>query len=497
MKRKKSLKNMDKTTKKIIILAVAFIIVIILLNSILNYLENKSKNENDNKFTSIQEILQNYGCTYIKETKSKDKDYNLDIYLKFKYNTFEGDESKERFYKNIIGNIAILINENFRLIDESKDLEIAVTIKQGVYFYSVNGDENYFENLVSKNTLKNYSEESITEVEVNSEILFNLINNNWDYNSANFGTKETDFIGYENYFDEGIKVRKISKKVYNLIFDSKYQGKVVNNIAPGMSFDEIVDVLGTPTYGTKEDIIIGYKTKNFYIFFSENEISIYRNEQANTNNFEEVLLKYTSNQIDIKEFMNELTYIWDDYSEYSYDSNFIKIRYPLKGVQIQMDIENSKNIEIYNNYPNIDGIKKLINEEKVTARLDENLVYLEECDRVAKNDELLYTCGLQAEINTINNESNLFGYFVENNQINFVSKDKTRPNISISESINTGFWYTDTMFIYSVKGQGVYVFDLDTYIKSLLVKGEEDYTFEKFENSILTYDGNKTIQIMR
>lgn len=496
MKQKKKYKKLNKDAKKYIITALIFIFIIIILSLILNYLENKSsKNTNISDYSNIQEILEKFGCTYIKQTKSKDKNYELDIYLKFKYNTFEENESQERYYNILIGNIGRFLNENFRLIDESRNLNIEVVKVEDSYGYIINGDSDYFINQSSKVLLKNYTQEEITTLQINSPIISNLVNSNWNYNNIDFGTKDSKFEEYEIYFDEGVEVRKISQKIYNIIFNTKYSKNVINNIVPGTSFEEIISKLGTPTYGTSESKIIGYKGNDFYVFFSEDEISIYRNEEIDTKEFEELVEKYTNQQIELKEFINELTYLWDDYSEYTYSEDYIKLVYPTKGVQIFKSDNNSKNIQIYNNYSNIEGIQKLINESKIKGRLDENLVYTVEIDRKAKKNDLLYLCDLQAENRPITRKSNLYSYYISQNKINFISKDVNRPNTTLLDNINSSFWYTDTLFIYSIKGKGIYLYDLNTYTKSTLLNGNENYTFEKYENNILTYDENKTIEI--
>ena len=494
-KRKSKIKKLDKNTKKIITLSIVFIFIIIVLNSVLNYLEKEKVQVNNSEYSNIQEILQKYGCTYIKENKSDDKDFYLDIYLKFKFDTFEKNESQERYYKNVIGNLGLFLNESFRLIDESRNLTIDVVKSEGLYGYRINGDDDYFANQLSKMTLKNYLQEENTAINVNSQVLSNLINNNWNYNNIDFGTKDSTFEKYEIYFEEGIEVRKISQKIYNIIFNNKYTSEVVNNLAPQATFEEVVNKLGNPTYGTTEDLVIGYKGKNMYIFFSENEISIYPNEKVDVTDFEILVEKYANNEIELKEFMNELTYIWDDYSEYVYDQNFINIVYPIKGVKINMNNDSSKNIQIYNNYSKLDNIKNLINDGKITGKLDENLVYLEEINRSARNFDLDYLCYLQLDNSSIKKESSLFGYYIENGKINFVSKDSNRPNITVADDINTGFWYTDTIFVYSIKNNGIYAYNLDNHTKMVLLTGKEEYTFKSFENNILTYDENKIIEI--
>ena len=111
------------------------ILIIILALIILINLLKKEENETEGNlitnvgFKSIEEILEYFGCEFIKETQSKDSKFAKDIYLKFKYNTFEEDESNQRYYENIIGYISNFINASFRMLDEEKNLLIEVEKK--------------------------------------------------------------------------------------------------------------------------------------------------------------------------------------------------------------------------------------------------------------------------------------------------------------------------------------------------------------------------------
>ena len=68
------------------------------------------------------------------------------------------------------------------------------------------------------------------------------INNNWKSDSVNFGTRESIFDQYYIYQDEGIKVRNISGKIFNIIFMSNYNQNVVEGIFPGVDFQTIESI---------------------------------------------------------------------------------------------------------------------------------------------------------------------------------------------------------------------------------------------------------------
>ena len=273
MKQKKKYKNskkINKNTKKLIVSVIIFILIIIIMEMILNYLEkreNQLNSTNNSTYSSIQEILEKYECTFIKEVESKDSNYYKDIYLKFKYNTFEENKSKQRYYENIMIAIDEFMNNSYRLIDEERNILIEIKKYTSIdgdnqFIYSINGKDDYFKKEQSKLSLINYEQDKNTNIEINSTILQQLIENDWKKDGINFGTRESTFNKYDIYFDEGIEVRTISQKVYNIIFTSKYTNPVINGIIPGTDFEQIVSKLGEPTYGEKDSFYIGYKNND-------------------------------------------------------------------------------------------------------------------------------------------------------------------------------------------------------------------------------------------
>lgn len=504
MKKKANPKNIFKNKKTIILIV---IIIILLIIEIVLSIQKKDSTVIEGsyleKFESVKQIIEYYESEFIAEKNSKDINYYKDIYVDFKYNTFEQEESKQRFYENIIGNVYQFISSNYRLIDEEKDLTIEVigdiNSDRLSYYYLINGQENYFENEESRLSLINYEEDKKTKLEMNSEIIKQLVENKWNAN-INFGTKESTFENYDIYFDEGIEVRKISGKVFNIVFTNKYLNEIVNGIKVGETNANIIRKLGNPTYGNEESTVIGYQSEDMYIFFSNSEISIYRNEKYDTKEFEKLLSKYIEKEMDIKEFMNELTYVWDDYSKYAYDSNYIQIRYPLKGLEINMTSDSSKGVKIFNNYSKTEKIIKAIKDGKITAKFEENLVYIDEKDRQAIKDGYLYLCDMAKQEREMKNkqigkDSKKYSYYTTQNEINFISIDKENPNETISEQVNTGFWYNDNIFVYSVIDKGIYSYDLVTKVKSTLLEGNEKFTFDSYDNNVIRYDDGKQIQI--
>lgn len=498
MKQKRRYKTKIKKINKKIMLLIILLLIIIIMNVIIESLEKKEElqKQSISEYSSIQDILEKHGCNYIKETKSEKESFSLDVYLEFQYNTFEKNKSNQRYYENIINILSNFIQDDFRLVDSSKDITIEVVSSQktNTYSYTINGIESYFEKENTKIEMRQYSKYKNTNFEINSNILKELINNNWNKNTIDFGSKDSTFNGYDIYFEEGIEAKTISKKVYNIVFTNKYTNKVINGIEPKAEFEEIIAKLGEPTFKGINDSYIGYKNDNMYVFFTKDTISIIRNETQDVEEFETLLNKYINKEIDLKDFMNELTYLWDDYEEYVYDANHIYLNYPLKGIKIEMNEESTLGIKIYNNANITENMFKLIENRKITGILTEDLVNQTMENSLTTISDYKYKASLELKENQTYNSA-LYYSIIENNKILFISKNEENVNRELKENVSQGFFINDNMYIYSIENQGIYVFNILTNEKQTLITGREKFNLEKFENGILTYD-NKNVKIM-
>lgn len=512
---KKKIKKIG--VRKIVIIVISLILIILLLSTIAKYIDNKvfennvknKKYEGIDDFKSVREVVVYMGCNYISEKDSKDKKYIENIYLEFNKDLYEGEDSNQQFFENISIYIAKVLNySNFIMIDKAKNITVEVICdneKQEVTNMIVNGNSNYFEEQDSKIQLKNYKENEEIDVIINSNILNNFIQEDWTGTKTNFGSKDSTFENYDIYFDEGIEVRKIGKKIFNVVFNKKYNTEIVNNIKVGNSFDDIKKNLGNPIF-EKEDII-GYKTKDMYIFFNQNEISIYRNDKETSVDFVE-FLSTGLNMSSIKVTASNLTDIWSDYDNYQIEDNQISLTYSLKGVKLEYNVSDNKGITLYRNYVGsiIEGKSiKNIGEDEIPENLniniEEDLVFVKEKERVAKKGEEGYYCSMQIsekEDSTFNISSNKVDYYIsqENNRkvVKFFSKDEQFPKSEIEEEINSFMWIDDYRFLYSVSNKGIYIYNPRTRAKEIIKEGKREFTFKEYELGILKYD-EQTINI--
>lgn len=495
--------------KKIFIIIISLLAVILCVcMMILNYFDLQQQNretaEITGNFNSIKDILEYYGCKHIKTKKSDLEDFSFDIYTSFKYNLYDDEESNEDFYNKIINKIAQFLNyKSYRLIDETKDEKIEIqvicdgkTIKKII----INGIEDYFLYMDSMFDAKKYKIIDETDIKADSPELIECIQNEWD-TSIKFGTRESIFQKYDIYFDEGIKARRISNKIYNIVFTNKYSGNVINGLSTNADKEMIIQRLGNPTFKSQDGKIIGYKEKDIYVFFSDNEISIYRNFKEDYDTFFKLIDKFTERKCTFLEMMNELTYIWPDYETYEYSADTVFLSYPNKGIDVKINYNGVNGIVLYNNIGIENKVVKeyLKNTDFVSNRKIDN-VYNAELRRYKNQNELNQKCDeYQNEKEKNENRSSIYKYYMvldSNENIKetyFVSQSENYFNNQLIENIDSYIWLNDVTFIYSKAKRGIYSFNLESGEKNVIVTGKDDFKINSIENGILIYDDENSI----
>lgn len=375
--------------KSIIVISIIIIFLLAITISIKSIKQEKTKN-------TLKKIAEYYECEFVKEKNANEKGYSKKIFWIYDVPPVDADDGiqyKEQ-YETVLKAIAAQIKENFILIDNKHSIEIRVKYNQenNKISYLINNDNNFFQNEANKQIAKLQKEKPTTTINIISTELQHTIENEWSRKKTekDYGNK----IKYENGYDvysSGIKVKTINSKIYNLIFLKEHQGNVFENITTGMDNESIRNILGQPTYeNTEANLLIGYKTKDFYVFFSNGQISIYpvENFDENKNNqFAEIVSEYINNTNIYKETLQKVTQLYPDYSEYIQNEDSIDLKYPLKGFEIKMGKGERTGIYIYENYkgkisPNItkeDLESKTLNNIYL---VDSNFIFEEELNRI-------------------------------------------------------------------------------------------------------------------
>lgn len=345
---------MTKKKKRIIILVstiVLFVAVLVLRNVLMAKKQQQKEFNSLDDFTTPKEVVEYMGGTYIKETKSLEKDFYLDIYANLKVNTYTDEISNEEYYRTTVRIMANTLKyKNFRIIDDEKKNLIAVICDEENSKISrtyINGDDSYFATQNSKIKSEKLQDTPITDLNIESTELNNLINKNWNKTAINT-TNANEFNDYL-YLDNGIAVRNVYRKVFNVLFRNTYSNNVLNGIKPSTSLEDVVKNLGEPTFGSIEEGLIGSKGTNVYAFFTGKEISIYRVETYETDELIEILKEFQETK-DAKKFVSAITDMWPDYEEYVYGEEHVNLIYSLKGIKIQFNITPSHGLIIGSNY---------------------------------------------------------------------------------------------------------------------------------------------------
>ena len=516
-----------KTIKIILIVILILILVIIAVRALVLYNEKQSQFEEKRydtpaDFYTVEEVARYMDCEYIREEKPKNESYDLDIYLKFKYDLYtDGASNKDYFYRAIVLFAQVTEYQNIRLIDEERDILIAIygdPEEEKISKLYINGKENYFGETDTLQELDKYTSASTVRIDVNSTLLQDIIKNDWDTTKVNLGSQESTLDEYEIYFDEGYRVKKRATTIFNIEFTDKYTEPVVNNIKVGTSFEEIQNQMGTPAFGGTEYNFIGYMSYNLYVFFWEDRISVYKVDSMTDEQQFLTLFEKFRQDLDLRSFVNELTNMWPDYSYYAYDTDYLQLTYILKGIDIKISIDMDNGVTFYSNYNGSylqDLIQQKDNLPSYTYFNNDNLVYKNEYIKKSsvlnrkfivnrfETYKYMYEIDMQqgrADPN-INYEkcSNEFiisgDYDNDNIKLYIISKNGNYIDSEI-ENANTYLWLNDTKLIYSRKNKGIYLYDATTRETSTIIEGQDNFEIKDYANNKIYFDDKEMIYIL-
>lgn len=519
-----------KTIKIVLIVILILILVIIAVRALILYNEKQSQFEEKRydtpaDFYTVEEVARYMDCEYIREEEPKNESYDLDIYLKFKYDLYtDGASNKDYFYRAIVLFTQVTEYQNIRLIDEERDILIAIygdPEEKKISRLFINGKENYFGETDTLKELDKYTSAATIRIDVNSPLLQDIIKNDWDTTKVNLGTQESTLDEYEIYFDEGYRVKKRATTIFNIEFTDKYTEPVVNNIKVGTSFEEIQNQMGTPAFGGTEYEFIGYMSYNLYVFFWEDRISVYQVDSMTDEQQFLTLFQKFRQDLDLKSFVNALTDMWPDYSEYAYDTDYLHLTYILKGIEIKVNIDMDNGVTFYSNYNGSylqDLIQQKDNLPEYTYFNNDNLVYQNEIkkrksvlnrnyviknfDTYKKIYDLNREYNIEDIVNSYEKTSNRFVvsvYYEEKSHIKLctISRDSQYPDSEIDVGANVSYlWLDDIKLIYSIKNKGIYLYNAETRETSIIIEGQDNFEIKDYANNKIYFDDKEMLYIL-
>ena len=115
-----------KKKKVLIILTIILIIAIIIIAKITRDANKPKTSIND--FSSVKELIEFDGHTYIPMQNSTEEGYEKDIYISFSKPTINEDgETNKNLHEIVISHVAgMLKGQNFRMIDTEKNVVVKI-----------------------------------------------------------------------------------------------------------------------------------------------------------------------------------------------------------------------------------------------------------------------------------------------------------------------------------------------------------------------------------
>lgn len=367
--------------KAIIIIFIILLIVLIGLTACTITLSKKSNNTIEVTTVSepktVKDVIEKYNCEYQKEEKSC-------IELVFCKDLFdENGKSNESFFNNIIEDLKPFYEQkSYTLLDEKNNIKIYARYNNSTNDYTIfiNDVENFFDtvNGESYSSVDTMHISTIANINPTDEILGTL-----ELNSSYFDSieellgegKELDN-GYTSYLNGTVRLRLSPiKTVRNIIFSEDYEGNLSNKIKFGASLKDIYAENSANDFGSIADGYLGYINNDFYIFFYNNETSVYSYTYKYNKDFEELLEDYLKTK-DLDTFITRLVNKWKVYDYYEYDPNTkdAYVLFSTRGIEIDIKDNDSKGIKLYSNYYFSDKTKEYVKAGLVTLEKNTDLV---------------------------------------------------------------------------------------------------------------------------
>ena len=362
----------------IIAVIICLIAIIFIMLDTIKKIKPEEQPKDKAEFSDIQIKTEEniYEQYKIKEDSKKyNEDGIMQIQLQFSKDLFDDEYiSNEEYFEALIEDFVKIHKTDFELIDNKKKIKIQVkATSENNYDYTINSIEDYFKKAEEKNELvKNKKEIKEVEAKIKDSQIKRFDTNNWSVKASGVKILEygKDYLGYENY-----KVLTNDLYIDSIIFENTYEKDIVDGIKLGDSQEEIKDKLGDPTFS--EDGIFGYKTTDSYIFFYDNEVVMYPNENFSNLKIESAILNYINSEE--KEARNIFAYkIMNKYMDFKTDidkNNNLNIYSINRGINISIDENLHVKTTLFNNYDFSGKTMKYIRDEIFETNFDKDLIY--------------------------------------------------------------------------------------------------------------------------
>ncbi|MBR3613755.1 MAG: hypothetical protein IKL55_01060 [Clostridia bacterium] len=335
---------------------------------------------------TVQSIIEKYDSKYIEQS-------GITIYLEFAKDLYqENGNSNKVFFENLIGDLIPFFEKNsFYLIDNSKDIYIFIKYKDNEHTVIINDIEDFYDKTNGKKYIE-VENAKIAQGEsmvIEDYYLVTLMINNFYFKSIEGKIGEGKVLenGYTSYLDGKLKLRTIpTKGVRNIVISDDYEENITTKINMKTSLEQIKELEPNYAFGSLSEKYLGYRQSDYYLFFYNDEVSLYPYSYKKNDVFEETLKEYLENK-NLDSFVKNLSKKWMayDHLEYDEETQSADILYSTRGVHIKIHNNSPKGITLYENYYFTDYTKSLVKNGIIDFEPDVDLVEKIELERRKSN----------------------------------------------------------------------------------------------------------------
>lgn len=351
----------DKAVAKVVLifLILFFCLLCAMLFVVRNIKNNSQGNSGNIDITTVKEpenvgeVLEKYNSELLSQERNR-------IYAFFSHDLYGEDGSNNKnFFDNLVEDMSRFFPDgSFELIDEDKNISLLAQYdpKIGKHRIIINNIEDFY----SKTDGDSYIKVETTEIAkgttfaITNDILTTLrLHENRMDSILEYLDEGKDLgNGYTSYQNGTIKIRTVpTGGVKNIIFSEDYDESITYKLNTNMTLREIAEAEKNYDFGSVEKGYLGYRHKQFYLFFHDDEVSVYTYSYKRNTTFEEYLEEYLETK-DLDRFVKNLSVDWLAYDSFEYDpeTKSAHILYSTRGVDINIKDNDPTGITLYNNY---------------------------------------------------------------------------------------------------------------------------------------------------
>ena len=380
------------SNKFILIFILLLVVLLVLIIMLIRELKVSTSTSSKNVTAAVDEdhiidnVLEKNNCKFI------DQEVGNKVYLEFPGDLYNSDgSSNEQYFEKLVKDIIPIFNSDFQLFDNKKGIKISVVYDYNLKDYTITYNDR--ENFYAKTNGKSYIDvDNVKFANGNMRIFAK------DYYLERltmgdmFLSSIKDKLGegverenkYFDYLDGTISIRTSpNDAVKNIIFKKGYKGsKITDKITMDTPLTEIYENFPDVDFGSLDKGYLGYRIREFYVYFYNDEISFQTYAYHNNTAFERVLSRYIENN-NLNEFVKNLTSNWKNYDSFKYDeeAQTVYLLYSSRGVEINIKNNDSKGITLYSNYCFTDQTKSFVKNGYVSLNSEEDLINIIETKR--------------------------------------------------------------------------------------------------------------------